>query len=1039
MGSSDLVSICIPVLNGAKFLHECFESIAHQEYQNIQVLVSDDGSKDGSMDLIRESCKKLNFPFPLKTFYNKGLGISKNCNFLAKKSDGNLLKFLFQDDLIEFDFVSKHAARFLDSTSISFSFSDRKILNLSNNSICKQILDGCSNLASKWNNLEALQSGWKLLEDENLLIPPYNKIGEPSNVLVSREKFMQVGGFNEELFQLLDIDLWYKLMACGDISYINESLSIFRLHEHQETVKNVNRNLVIDEEIILLRSFLENKCYQNLSSSVKKRIINELTRILNSNRVPLKDFVFVKDCNKKLVDEIGGLQNHLKECYALQEYATNISKEIVLLKKEKNYQNQILSQKLERLNFMESTFVWKFRRFYMKFYYFYFWLKNQFKKDLNINNTLAVGTIEFQGYEEINYPKFTEIDFSIIIPYFGNYEDTYKCLYTIRKSVIHISYEIILVDDNSPLNQEFDKSIKNVLFIRNKENLGFLKSCNTAAFQAKGKILVFLNNDTQVGENWLKNIKDTFDSIKKVGVIGSKLLYPDGRLQEAGGIIWKDASGDNYGKLQNPNKSEFNFVREVDYCSGASFATPRELFLNLGGFDEDFMPAYYEDTDYCFRVRKIGLSVIYQPNSVVYHFEGLTSGTDLEKGPKASQLTNQKIFRKKWFNELETHYKAQDSFLGKYKAANKHGCKKMVLIIDSYVPCFDRESGSNRIFNIIKVLKNLNFHVIFFPDNQFGEQPYTEIMQQLGVEVICQEFCDNDSTPLKELLKRLPLLSIAWISRPQLFDKYYKHLIPKKSLFLIYDTVDLHFLRTKRQWEIEKKSDKKLKKKWQEYFKLERKCCSRAHLTITVTEEESKIIRDWGFKTAVVPNIHDTRKGQGLSFQDRSGLLFIGSYLHPPNVDAVFWLCEAIMPIIWKFNSEITLTLLGSNPTHEVLSYETDKIKIPGYIENVESYFDSAKVFVAPLRYGAGMKGKIGQSLAFGLPVVTTSIGAEGMDLENGKDALIAEDHDSMAESVLSIYEDKEKWSSLSSAGLRHIQKFSSQSVSESISHLLNS
>jgi GT2 family glycosyltransferase len=136
---------------------------------------------------------------------------------------------------------------------------------------------------------------------------------------------------------------------------------------------------------------------------------------------------------------------------------------------------------------------------------------------------------------------------------------------------------------------------------------------------------------------------------EQAGAVGGKLLYPDGILQEAGGIIFSDASGHNFGRYDpQANAPLYNYLREVDYCSGALLATPRPLFKQLGGFDTRYSPAYYEDTDYCFNLWQNGYRVYYQPESVIIHFEGVSSGTDVTLGVKRYQMVNQTKFVEKW-------------------------------------------------------------------------------------------------------------------------------------------------------------------------------------------------------------------------------------------------------------------------------------------------------------------------------------------------------------------------------------------------------
>ena len=188
----------------------------------------------------------------------------------------------------------------------------------------------------------------------------------------------------------------------------------------------------------------------------------------------------------------------------------------------------------------------------------------------------------------------------------------------------------------------------------NETNAGFLDSCNAGGREARGDLLVFLNNDTLPLPGWLPPLVRTLVDLPWAGAVGGKLLYPDGRLQEAGGVIFSDGTGANFGKSTgDPEAPLQNFFREVDYCSGALLATRRELFLGLGGFDRRFRPMYYEDTDYCFQVRDAGLKVYFQPESAIVHFEGGSAGTDLSKGMKSYQVVNRETFVHKWATALE--------------------------------------------------------------------------------------------------------------------------------------------------------------------------------------------------------------------------------------------------------------------------------------------------------------------------------------------------------------------------------------------------
>ncbi|NCR12963.1 MAG: glycosyltransferase [Microcystis aeruginosa SX13-11] len=628
---------------------------------------------------------------------------------------------------------------------------------------------------------------------------------------------------------------------------------------------------------------------------------------------------------------------------------------------------------------------------------------------------------------------------SIIIPVYNQFAYTFNCLESLSANLSSdLAYEIIIVNDASTDDtlEQLATLVKGIKVLTNAENSGFILSCNYGASQAKGQYLYFLNNDTRILENCLESLLKLIINNPQVGAVGSKLIYANGKQQEAGGIIWNSADGWNYGRLDSSEEPEYNYVRPVDYCSGASLLVPTDLFKQLCGFCQDFIPAYYEDTDLCFAIRELGYQVLYQPQSNVIHYEGITSGTDLSTGIKQYQVINQTKFREKWSKVLIKHLDNDANNVP--KAARRLQGKPTILVIDSYVPLYDRESGCVRLLNILKLLLNLGYSVIFFPDNGYPEQPYTSVLQQLGIEVI---YGTAQRYNLEEkLIKYLPLIDGVWLCRPELCDKYMDLIRLKTKAPIIYDTIDLHFLRLKRQKDYLDPSYQNTSWSWQTYQKLELNYANQAEATVVVTEDEKQVLSSLGVKNVwVIPNIHEEISlSEKVAFDQRAGLVFIGSYNHPPNIDAVKWLCLEIMPLVWASRPDITVNLLGSNLKDEVKELASDKVIVTGYVPEVEPYFQKSRVFVAPLRFGAGMKGKIGQSLSLGLPTITTKIGAEGMGLIDHQDVLIADTDEEFARAVIELYDHRELWQKLADNSLETIKRYQPATVQTNLQALLS-
>jgi GT2 family glycosyltransferase/SAM-dependent methyltransferase len=618
-------------------------------------------------------------------------------------------------------------------------------------------------------------------------------------------------------------------------------------------------------------------------------------------------------------------------------------------------------------------------------------------------------------------PKKAEV--SIIIPVYNKFQYTLNCLKSILDTTTG-SYEVIVVDDASTEPEAKNvKKIRNIRLIKNRRNLGFVGSCNRGAKISKGQYLLFLNNDTIATENWLTPL---LELIKRgdVGGVGAKLIYPDGTLQEAGGIIWNDASGWNYGRGDDPKKPQYNYVRDVDYCSGAALLIKRDLFEQVGGFDERFKPGYYEDTDLCFSIRELGYRILYQPLSVVIHFEGISNGTDLSSGIKKYQEINRFKFFKKWENLLKEHYypaTPENVFNARIRTSGKK-----ILVIDHYVPTWDKDAGSYRMYNFLKLLVELNHKVTFIGDNLLKLEPYSAELQQNGVEIIYQPAVQSIDDYLTDYGR---FFDVVILSRPHIGLKHFRS-VKEKCIHakIIFDTVDLQYIREGRRGEIENDTtvmEEAAISKSNELF-----LATHSDMTLVVSQTEKELLlrEDPHLHIAVLSTIHEVTPGT-TPFNERKDLLFVGGFNHLPNVDAVKWFTKEIFPQIMKSIPDCRLFVIGSEVPKEIEQLASSNIIVVGYVKDLEPYFNKCRVFVAPLRFGAGVKGKISQSMSHGLPVITTTIGAEGMGLTDGKDIILADDAELFARLCVDTYFNEEKWNELSRNSMKRVQEHFSTTV----------
>lgn len=622
---------------------------------------------------------------------------------------------------------------------------------------------------------------------------------------------------------------------------------------------------------------------------------------------------------------------------------------------------------------------------------------------------------------------------SVIIPVHNQIRFTLACLHSIYLNTVYQGYEIIVADDASSDQTlaVFSEKFSRVRYLRNETNLGFLRTCNKAAKMARGRHLVFLNNDTVVLPGWLTELLRTFDEHPAAGLVGAKLIYPEGVLQEAGGLVFEDGGAWNYGRMEDSRDPRFSFARDADYCSGACIAVDTALWRQLGGFDERFVPAYYEDTDLAFQVRAAGKRVLFQPCSRVVHFEGVSNGTSEASGVKRHQAVNRLKFRTKWVRALTAYGLCDPEALPALRAR-----RRRVLVVDATTPTPDKDSGSIDARNLMCIFLGMGFHVVFLPENCCHEGHYTEELQRIGIECLYAPWVPSVQEGVRRYAPGADIVVLTRVGVAAPLVSLVRECAPTSKI--CFDTVDLHFLRESREAELEKSAV--LAGMAQKTKETELDVVAKADLTLLRSAHEMALLRAAlpGARLLQMPIMRHVPGPAPTPWEERRNIVFIGGYGHPPNVDAVKHFVAEVMPLLREMNFPGRFVIVGSDPPSEVLALASTDVEVRGFVEDLGALFGGCRLTVAPLRYGAGMKGKVISSLAHGVPCVASPIAVEGSVLTCGEHLLVAATPEEMAQNIMTLYADEALWQQLSQAGVQVCQEvYSFESVARTMTEAI--
>ena len=618
-------------------------------------------------------------------------------------------------------------------------------------------------------------------------------------------------------------------------------------------------------------------------------------------------------------------------------------------------------------------------------------------------------------------PTSNEPDLSVILVLFNRAELTLACLRSLCEND-QPSFEVIIVDnastDQTPL---LLKRTSGVHTIHNTRNIHFLLAVNQAAKKARGRYLLILNNDTQVLPGSIASALHTINDSDDIGAVGGKIILTDGTLQEAGSIIWQDGSCLGYGRGDDPFAPMYMFKRDVDYCSGAFLLTRRDVFEKLGGFDESYQPAYYEETDYCLRLWENGLRVVYDPNAVILHHE-FSSASSTQEATDL-QISHRQILVDNHRDTINSHLPPEHTNILKARFANAGNPR--TLFIEDRVPYPTLGSGFPRARSILLSLLERNHVVTLYPMSILDEEwsivyqnlpKEVEVMLGYGPELLedfMQHRCGYYQTIIVSRPHNMELLNPIIQNNPEWFRK--TNVIYDAEALFTFREVGLRKLRGETVTE----------KQEQELLRRETELSWFADTVVSVSEKERKAFMDQGLERVFVLTHSIREVPTPRSFEDRSGFLFVGA-IHEessPNGDSVLWFIEQIFPRIQSaLGTEVIFTVAGLNNSVRIRQLASERVRILGCLDHLTDLYDRNRVFVAPTRFAAGIPLKIIEAAGHGLPVVATSLLAEQLGWRDREHLTVAGSADTFAAKCVELYSNKGLWEEIRAAALEQVR-----------------
>ncbi len=609
---------------------------------------------------------------------------------------------------------------------------------------------------------------------------------------------------------------------------------------------------------------------------------------------------------------------------------------------------------------------------------------------------------------------------SVVIVVWNQAPLTLACLQSLAREM-YVPLEVIVVDNASTDGtEELLGRVGGVRVVTNDQNIGFLKAVNQGMRHARGEYALLLNNDAVPRPDSLTAAINILDTDDTVGAVGGRLVLPNGLLQEAGSIVWRDGSCLGYGCGMNPEAGEAMFRRDVDYCSGAFLLLRRVLFEALGGFDEVFAPAYYEEADFCMRLWESGRRVVYEPRAIVDHFEF----GSLEKTASAIelQIRNRSVFAAKHAEALRHRWEPSPRAV--LHARMRDSGRSRVLAIDDRVPLHSLGSGFPRARQLIVEMVEAGCFVTLYP-LQTPVEDWNRTYRSLPREV--ETAMGHGLSGLEKFLaERRGYYHILFVSRPHNMKSvvrlHERHPELFEGLRIIYDAEAVFAARDLNKARV--MNDPAARKRAEAQIVREVELARMAHAVTTVSEKEAKYFHSTSGAHVHVLGHSLISSPTPSSFSSRRDILFVGALddEDSPNVDSLVWFVKEAWPCLSpSLEPGASLVVVGRNGAPGVQALAGSGIHLVGRVDSLDSYYDRARVFIAPTRYAGGIPHKVHEAAAYGVPVVTTSLLADQLGWHDGVELLMADSPEAFAARVGELYRNPDLWEAVRSAALERV------------------